>query len=93
MLFFGGLFVTAEIGWLPAALLTAVGGVAWLAGHWVYAVRHHYFFSPLARRIFVQVLPRQLDPTVSWFSRRLIELPLTRPTASPGIPMRRAGRR
>ncbi|HEY7934620.1 MAG TPA: hypothetical protein VID48_12435 [Solirubrobacteraceae bacterium] len=66
LLFLGALFVTAETGWLPAALLAAVGGIGWLGGHWMYGVRHHYFDSPLARRLFLQVLPRRLDPTRRW---------------------------
>lgn len=43
-----------------------IGGVAWLAGHWLFAVRHHVYRSPLARRVFLQLLPARLDPTRSW---------------------------
>jgi hypothetical protein len=44
-------------------LVTAIAGVMlWLAGHWHFAVKHHHFRSPLARRIFAQ-LPPTLDPT------------------------------
>jgi hypothetical protein len=53
----GGLLVTALTG-SPWALLTAtIGSLAWFAGHWLFAVRHHFFASPLAHRIVVQVLP------------------------------------
>jgi hypothetical protein len=43
-----------------------LGAILWLAGHWHFAVRHHSFKSPLAQRIFKQVLPRRLDPTRNW---------------------------
>ncbi len=66
LMFIGALFVTAKTGWLPAALLATVGGLAWLGGHWLYGVRHHYIDSPLARRLFLQVFPRKLDPTRKW---------------------------
>jgi hypothetical protein len=66
LMFIGALFATAETGWLPAALLATVGGLAWLGGHWLYGVRHHYIDSPLAQRLFLQVLPRRLDPTRRW---------------------------
>lgn len=70
----GGLIVMA-LG--VAALLTAnnlLGGIIalaagfllWLGGHWHYALRHHAYRSPLARRIFLQLLPRWLDPTRDW---------------------------
>jgi hypothetical protein len=40
--------------------------LAWLCGQWHYGARHHCFSSPLARRVFHEVLPRQLDPTRGW---------------------------
>jgi hypothetical protein len=43
-----------------------IGLVMWLAGHWHYAFRHHGYKSPLAQRIFLQVLPRRYDPTQGW---------------------------
>jgi len=61
-----GLLSTAMTGAPTAALMTAVGALAWLAGQWVYGARHHYFASPLARRVFLQALPRRLDPTRRW---------------------------
>jgi hypothetical protein len=48
---------------LGAALL---GALAWLAGHWIYAYRHHEYRGPLARRVFLQVLPARADPTRGW---------------------------
>lgn len=51
----------------PAALIMVVLGFAmWLAGHWHYALRHHEYKSPLAQRIFLQVLPPRYDPTRHW---------------------------
>jgi hypothetical protein len=51
----------------PAALLMVVIGlVMWLAGHWHFALRHHEYKSPLAQRIFLQVLPPRYDPTRHW---------------------------
>jgi hypothetical protein len=66
LLFAGALLMTAEMGSLTGVMFASFGGLAWLGGHWLYAVRHHYFASPLARRIFVQVLPWRLDPTRGW---------------------------
>jgi hypothetical protein len=71
LMFIGALFLTAMTGWLPAAMLATVGGLAWLGGHWLYGVRHHYIDSPLARRLFLQVLPRKLDPTRKWNTIRV----------------------
>jgi hypothetical protein len=49
-----GLVATRD---LFAGLLTlTIGVVLWLAGHWHYALRHHYYTSPLAQRLFQQVL-------------------------------------
>jgi hypothetical protein len=44
----------------------AVGLALWLAGHWLYAFRHHVYRGTLAQRIFLQVLPERLDPTRGW---------------------------
>jgi hypothetical protein len=62
----GGLLATASSGSLAMAAATITGAVAWLAGHWLFAARHHYFRSPLARRVFHVGLPQQLDPTRGW---------------------------
>lgn len=51
----------------PTALFMVVLAFAmWLAGHWHFALRHHEYKSPLARRIFLQVLPPRYDPTRHW---------------------------
>ena len=56
----------ALVGNAAAILLFVVGLALWLVGHWHYALRHHEYKSPLARRIFYQVLPQRLDPTRGW---------------------------
>jgi len=61
-----GLLSTAMTGSPSTVLLTVLGALAWLAGQWAYGARHHCFSSPLARRVFLEVLPRQLDPTRRW---------------------------
>jgi hypothetical protein len=60
----GGLVATASTGSPSMALAALIGGMAWLAGHWLWAVRHHYFRSPLARRIFVEAFASRVrsDP-------------------------------
>lgn len=62
----GGLLCTAATGSPTMAVATLLGAVAWLAGHWLYALRHHYFRTPLARRVFLKTLPSRLDPTRRW---------------------------
>jgi hypothetical protein len=47
-------------------LVAAIGLLAWIAGHWLYGARHHYFVSPLARRVFQQTPLRRVDPTRRW---------------------------
>ncbi len=54
---------------LPSLVFTAMGLVAWLAGHWLFAYRHHYYRGPLVRRLFQQVLPRWADCTRNWVLR------------------------
>ena len=61
-----GLLSTAATGSPSAALVTLLGAAAWLGGQWHYGARHHCFRSPLARRVFHEALPRQLDPTRGW---------------------------
>ena len=51
----------------PAGIaLLAIGLALWLVGHWHYALRHHHYKSPLAQRIFQQLIPGRLDPTCGW---------------------------
>jgi hypothetical protein len=68
----GGI-ATATTGLLLAAarhpialLLAALGALLWVGGHWHYALRHHTYKSPLARRLFLDVLPTWADPTRHW---------------------------
>lgn len=51
---------------LTGIILLAVGVLLWLVGHWHYALRHHVYKSPLAQRLFQQLLPHRLDPTHGW---------------------------
>ena len=53
-------------GQLTGLVVAVLGLVVWLAGHWLYGVRHHGFASPLARRIFYQTPLRRIDPTRGW---------------------------
>jgi hypothetical protein len=46
--------------------IALIGAASWLAGHWHFALRHHEYKSPLAERIFMQVLPPRYDPTRQW---------------------------
>jgi hypothetical protein len=41
----------------------ALGGLAWLAGHWHYALRHREYKSPLVALLFCRCAPAWLDPT------------------------------
>ncbi len=61
-----GLLIAASTGSPAAAVISALGGIAWLSGHWLFAVRNHYYRSPLARRVFLTALPRSFDPTRGW---------------------------
>jgi hypothetical protein len=61
-----GLLIAASTGSLAAAVIAALGGIAWLSGHWLFAVRNHCYRSPLARRVFLTALPRSFDPTRRW---------------------------
>lgn len=61
-----GVLVLAVDHSLAGIILLAVGVLLWLVGHWHYALRHHEYKSPLAQRVFQQVLPGRLDPTRGW---------------------------
>lgn len=51
----------------PIGLLIAtLGALLWAAGHWHYALRHHTYKSPLAQRLFIDLLPSWADPTRNW---------------------------
>lgn len=66
LLTIGGLLLTAATGSPAAALLAAVGALAWLGGHWLFSARHHYYASPLARRIFEHAPPPALNEARRW---------------------------
>ena len=72
----GLLFVFADLALAPnasALLLMAIGALAWLAGHWHFAVRHHEYKSPLARYVFCRWVPSWLDPTRQWATAVSVE--------------------
>jgi hypothetical protein len=51
----------------PAGLLVAaIGALAWVGGHWLYAFKHHHFRSGLAGRLFASPILARLDPTRGW---------------------------
>jgi hypothetical protein len=51
---------------LTGVFVALLGTVLWLAGHWLFAFRHHTYRSALAQRIFLQALPSWMDPTRNW---------------------------
>ena len=51
---------------ITGAFVAFLGAVLWLAGHWLFAFRHHFFRSPLAQQVFLRILPGWLDPTRHW---------------------------
>jgi|GEM_PF-735960 len=63
---FAGLITLITSANPVALLMVVIGFVMWLAGHWHFAVRHHEYKSPLAQRVFLQVLPPRYDPTRHW---------------------------
>lgn len=64
------LFLLGLVGLLqgtPVALIVvAIGGVAWLAGHWLFAYKYHAFKSMIAQRLFAQTFLARVDPTRGW---------------------------
>jgi hypothetical protein len=62
----GGLATAAFNGSPGTAVAAILGSLAWLAGQWLFGLRHHYYRSPLARRVFLELLPVRLDPTRRW---------------------------
>lgn len=57
-----GLLGLAVTGDADGLLVGIVGALAWLAGHWHYALRHGAYKSPLAGRLFGRWAPAWLDP-------------------------------
>lgn len=60
------LAIDSDLGLAGSLLAVVVGVVLWLAGHWLFAFKHHVFASALARRMFEGVLPSALNPTRKW---------------------------
>lgn len=58
----GGTGMVALSGNANGLLVFAIGGVLWLAGHWLYALRHGEYKSPLADFLFYRCAPAWLDP-------------------------------
>jgi hypothetical protein len=63
---FAGVISLIAFGSFVALFMAVLGFSMWLAGHWHFAFRHHAYKSPLAQRIFLQVLPPRYDPTRDW---------------------------
>ncbi|MEY8018959.1 hypothetical protein [Mycobacterium servetii] len=56
-----------QLGSAATCFAAFVGGLTlWLAGHWMYAYKHHSWPNPIARRVFNQTPLRHLDPTRRW---------------------------
>lgn len=66
LLVFAGLANLALSPQLEAPLLIATGALAWMLGHWHYALRHQHYKSPLARHVFCRLVPPRLDPSRGW---------------------------
>lgn len=82
----GGLLVLiagiVDLAFAPnasACLLIAMGALAWLAGHWHFALRHQAYKSPLARHVFCRWAPRWADPTSHWTTAVSVESEERRP--------------
>ena len=58
----GGIGLVALSGNANGLLVFAIGGALWLAGHWLYALRHDEYKSPLADLLFYRCAPAWLDP-------------------------------
>ncbi|HEX3563222.1 MAG TPA: hypothetical protein VHU24_10325 [Solirubrobacterales bacterium] len=58
-----GAGVVALSGNANGILVFAIGAALWLAGHWLYALRHGQYKSPLAELLFCRCAPACLDPT------------------------------
>jgi hypothetical protein len=58
----GGTGMVALSGNANGLLVFAIGGALWLAGHWLYALRHGEYKSPLADFLFYRCAPAWLDP-------------------------------
>jgi hypothetical protein len=54
-----------------SVFVAILGIVLWLAGHWLFAFRHHAYRSTLAQRLFLTAFPRWMDPTRNWGIRTI----------------------
>ena len=59
----GGIGLVALSGNANGLLVFVIGGALWLAGHWLYALRHGEYKSSLADFLFYRCAPAWLDPT------------------------------
>ncbi len=66
LFFLVGVISLIALGNAFGIFIVLIGAASWLAGHWHFALRHHEYKSPLAERIFMQVLPPRYDPTRRW---------------------------
>ncbi|MFL0278111.1 hypothetical protein [Mycobacterium sp. SMC-19] len=68
-----GMFWSGLSNYLDAAAISVVtlliGVMLWLAGHWMYAYKHHAWRGPFVQRLFNQTPLRRLDPTRGWGHR------------------------
>lgn len=56
----------ASIGHPAGVAAAALGAGVWLAGQYVYGLRHHAYRSPLARRLYARTPLARLDATRGW---------------------------
>lgn len=58
----GGIGLLALSGNANGLFVFGIGGALWLAGHWLYVLRHGEYKSPLADFLFYRCAPAWLDP-------------------------------
>jgi hypothetical protein len=58
----GGIGLVALSGNANGLLVFLIGGALWLAGHWLYVLRHGEYKSPLADFLFYRCAPAWVDP-------------------------------
>jgi hypothetical protein len=62
-----GAFELGNLVLLPMSIITiALGMSLWLAGHWLYAYKHHDFKSGTAHRVLARIFGGRFDPTRGW---------------------------
>jgi len=50
-------------GQLAGLMVAGLGVLMWLAGHWVFSLRHQRYKGPLARVVFCRWFPAWMDST------------------------------